>query len=215
MQLHTTKGSPNSRKVIAVIEHVQLAVEFEYHDIFSGALRQPSYLAINPNAKVPTLVDGDFVLWESNAIMQYLAQKAGDQQLLPSDARQRADVTRWQLWESTYFNAAFGALAFETVAKPKRGIGAPDDAVISTAMTQLARLAPVLDQHVKGRRYLVGEQLTVADYSMMTFEGYRDITPFEWRPFAHINAYFDRLRDSPAWVRSKARNESLQDAKAA
>jgi glutathione S-transferase len=215
MQLHTTPGSPSSRKVIAVIEHLNLDVDFVYHDVVSGALRAPSYLALNANAKVPTLVDGDFVLWESNAIMQYLAQTAGDEQLVPRAARQRADVTRWQVWESTYFNAAFGALAFETVAKPKRGLGVPDEAVITDALNRLARFAPVLDQHVKDRRYLVGEHLTVADFALMTFEGYRAITPFDWRPFAHINAYFDRLRDLPAWVRSMARNEAARDAKAA
>ena len=75
MELHTVGGSPNSRKVEAVIDHLALEVAIVRHD-FAG-LRRPEYLALNPNGMVPTLVDGAFVLWEANAIMQYLADKAG------------------------------------------------------------------------------------------------------------------------------------------
>ena len=209
------RGVADGRKVIATIEHLSLDVELIDHDLFNGALQLPTYLAINANAKVPTLVDGDFVLWESNAIMQYLAEQNGDEHLLPRDVRARAELTRWQLWESAHFNAAFGALAFEVVAKPHSGIAAPDESVISNAMRQLARFAPVLEHHLKGKRYLVGDHLTIADFSVATFECYREITPFDWRPFSRANAYFDRMKELPAWVRSKHRNESLRNAQAA
>src|SRR5258707_15891659 len=78
MKLHSFVGSAHSHKVQAVISHLGLAVEIEYHDFVAGELRGPDYLTLNPNAKVPVLVDGQFTLWESNAIMQYLADKAGD-----------------------------------------------------------------------------------------------------------------------------------------
>ncbi len=87
-------GSPNSRNVEAVINHTGLPVERKYLGFFDGDLKTPEYLALNPNGKVPSLTDGDFVLWESNAIMQYLADKAGDAALFPKDLRQRADVVR-------------------------------------------------------------------------------------------------------------------------
>ena len=103
MILHTFVGSPNSRKVEAVIDHLGLEVEIVRHD-FRGGLRSPDYLALNPNAKVPTLVDGTFVLWESNAIMQYLADKVGSDSLFPRDPRTRADIVRWQCWELVHFN---------------------------------------------------------------------------------------------------------------
>ena len=85
MKLHTAPGSPSGRKVQAVILHLKLDVQVQNHDFAKGELRAPEYLALNPNGSVPTLVDGDFVLWESNAIMQYLADKAGDQLLFPRD----------------------------------------------------------------------------------------------------------------------------------
>jgi glutathione S-transferase len=77
MKLYYVVGSPNCRNVHAVLNHLQLEVERVYFDFFAGDLRQPDYLALSPNGKVPTLVDGDLVLSESNAIMQYLADKAG------------------------------------------------------------------------------------------------------------------------------------------
>src|SRR5260370_19137630 len=119
MKLHTFVGSPNGRKVEALINHLGLDIEIEYHDFFAGDLRSPDFAALNPNAMVPTLIDGSFKLWESNAIMQYLADEAGSQALFPRDRQKRADITRWQFWESAHFNNSFTPLAFETVVKPK------------------------------------------------------------------------------------------------
>ena len=119
MKLYAIVGSPNSRKTLAVIGHTGIDVDIEYLDLFNGDNQQPSYTAINPNAMVPTLVDGDLKLWESNAINQYLADKAGDELLFSKNLSQRADIVRWQCWELAHFNQAFGTLAFESVAKPK------------------------------------------------------------------------------------------------
>jgi glutathione S-transferase len=202
MKLHTFVGSPNGRKVEAVIDHLALNVEIEYHDFFAGDLRSPDYVALNPNAKVPTLVDGEFVLWESNAIMQYLADQAPGNTLFPRDTQQRADVVRWQFWELAHFNRAFGTLAFETVIKPKLNLGPTDDALVATSLTNLARSAPVLERHLVDRRYMVGEGITIADYSMICLESYRRGIAFDWNPYAHVNAYFDHMRNVKHWTRT-------------
>jgi glutathione S-transferase len=202
MKLHIVPGSPNSRKVEAIIHHLGLKVEIKEHDLFAGGLRQPSYLALNPNARVPTLEDGDFVLWESNAIMQYLADKAGDDRLFPRQPQARADVVRWQSWELAHFNRGFGMLAFETVAKPRHGLP-KDDAAVAMAQAELARSAPVLDARVSGRQYIVGDGVTLADYCMAMFESYRGLVPFDWSSYASLNAYLDRVGRLEPWVRSK------------
>jgi len=80
-------------------------------------------MAINPNGSVPTLVDGELVLWESNAIMQYLADKVPDSGLFPQNPQLRADVARWQFWELAHFNRAFGTLAFEEWARRTGRLG--------------------------------------------------------------------------------------------
>jgi len=200
MKLHTTPGSPSSHKVKAVIHHLKLDVETVNYDFLAGELRSPQYTAINPNGSVPTLVDGELVLWESNAIMQYLADKVPSSGLFPNDPQRRADVARWQFWELAHFNKAFGTLAFETYAKVKLNIGPTDATLVGPAMTELARRAAVLEQHLRGRRYVVGNAITVADYSLATFESYRTRTPFDWRPYPNINAYFDRIHALDSWA---------------
>jgi glutathione S-transferase len=202
MILHTFTGSPNGRKVQAVIFHLDLDVEIRHRELFNGELRGSEYLALNPNAKVPTLVDGDFTLWESAAIMQYLADKAGDSELFPRNPRARADITRWQCWEGAHFNAALGTLTWETLVKPKRNLGSPDPAVVDQARAALSRFAPVLNGHMDGRKFLVDDRLTLADYSVAALEPYVDLVPFDFTPFRHIHAYFNRMRQSEHWIRA-------------
>ena len=209
MKLHTFVGSPNSHKVEAVIRHLRLDVEVVHHDFFAGDLRKPDYLALNGNAMVPVLEDGGFVLSESNAIMQYLADKALDGSLFPRDPQRRADVARWQFWELAHFNRAFGIVAFETFAKPRFGLGPINQALVEGALTSLARFAPVLEQHLRGRDFLVGDGITLADYSVIALEAYRPRTPFDWSPYPRINAYFDRMRLVEPWRRTAPEDPEL------
>src|SRR5437868_2922509 len=99
MRLYVHRLSPNALKAMITAEHCGSPVELVDVDLGGGEQRGDPYRAINPNGLVPALVDGDFTLWESNAIMQYLAEKAGNRTLWPDDARGRADVSRWQLWD--------------------------------------------------------------------------------------------------------------------
>src|SRR5258707_343080 len=146
MKLHTFVGSPNSHKVEAVIRHLGLEVDIHHHDPLAGDLRRPEYLALNPNGKVPVLEDGGFVLSESNAIMQYLADKASDSSLFPRDPQLRADVARWQFWELAHFNGAFRVLVIETVIKPLFKRGPTNQALDEAAQADSAGFAPGLEQ---------------------------------------------------------------------
>jgi glutathione S-transferase len=202
MQLHTFVGSPNGRKVEAVTHHLNLPVEIRHHDLLAGDLRRPDFLAINPNGKVPVLVDGAFNLWESDAIIQYLADRAEDTVLFPREARRRAEVVRWQFWALAHFNLAFGTVAFEAVVKPQLNLGPTNVAAVETAKTDLARFAAVLDAHIRDREFMVGEDLTLADYAMIKLESYQAKIPFDWTPFTAISAYFARLRQLDSWVRT-------------
>jgi glutathione S-transferase len=154
------------------------------------------------------LEDGGFVLSESNAIMQYLADKALDGSLFPRDAQRRADVVRWQFWELAHFNKAFGILAFETVAKPKLDLGPTNGALVEVMRADLARFAPVLERHLAGRQYMVGDGITLADYSVIAFEAYRPRVPFDWSPYRNVNAYFDRMRAVEHWRETAARDST-------
>lgn len=200
MKLYYVVGSPNCRKVHAVINHLGLNVDMEYRDFFTDELHSPEYLAVNPNGMVPALQDDDLILWESNAIMQYLADGADDDRLLSRDRKARADVLRWQSWELAHFNKALGVLSFEFVAKPSFMGMAPDTGAVSWSTRELARFAPVLDRALEGRDYLVGDGVTLADYSMIHLEGFKDAVPFDWTPYANLNAYFRRVAAIPHWA---------------
>ncbi len=202
MKLYSLPGSPNTRKVLAVSHHLDLNLEIEQLDFLRGDTRKPEFLAINQNGMVPVLEDGSFVLWESNAIMQYLVEKVGGSPIFPTDLKLRTEVLRWQFWELTHFNKAFGTLVFESVIKPQFGMGNAAEDLVSFCLTELARFAPVLEHHLDSRQYLVGDGLTIADYSMVCLEKYRGATAFDWSPFPQINRYLDRIRQSDAWVKA-------------
>jgi len=200
MKLYVIAGSPNSRKVLAVVNHLELDIEVEYLDLFSGAHKQPEYTSLNPNGMVPTLVDGELSLWESNAIIQYLAECLGSDSLYPNDLKSRSDINRWLCWELAHFNQAFGTLALESVAKPKfMGIEG-DGAVISWASQNLVRFSEVLEQHLEGRQFMVGDAITLADYAMVHVEFFKENVPFDWEPYPNVNAYFERMRKAPHWA---------------
>ena len=200
MKLYYVVGSPNCRKVLSVIHHLGLEVEMEYLDFFTGDLGTDAYLDVNLNAKVPTLTDGAFTLWESNAIMQYLADQTSGNTLLPNSPKIRADITRWQCWELSHYNNAFGTLAFETVLKPQFNMGEPNLPLVENSQENLKRYATVLEKHMQNRQYAVGEAITLADYSLTHIEAFKDAIPFDWSDYPNVNAYYDRMRNNQHWA---------------
>jgi glutathione S-transferase len=153
MKLYGFPASPNTWKVRALASYLKMPLEFEFVDLTKGAQYEPAYLALNPSGRTPTLVDGDFTLWESNAIMQYIAGKAPTP-LWPNDARSRAEITAWQCWELAHWGAqACGPLTFENLVKKFVHLGAPDQAAVAKATEAFNREAKVLayDRRFHGR----------------------------------------------------------------
>src|SRR5262245_58070887 len=101
MKLYGFPPSPNTWKVRAVAVHLGVPLDLELVDLTKP--RTAEYLALNPTGRAPTLVDGDFVLWESTAIMQYIASRPANS-LWPNDARTRADIMRWQSWQLAHLS---------------------------------------------------------------------------------------------------------------
>jgi len=202
MKLYILPVSPNSRKVLAVVHHLGLKPEIACLDFAAGDTRTAEFLALNPNGMVPVLVDGDFRLWESNVINQYLVEKAGGSPLFPRDPQIRADITRWQFWEQAHFNRAFGTLIFESLIKPKFGMGEASPGLVEYCLRETSRFAAVLEGHLEGRSTMVGDDVTLADYAMICLERYRGLTSFDWSPFPNINRYFDDFRETGAWVKA-------------
>ena len=198
MKLHVIRASHNCRRVLATVEHLGLDVTIVEPNPRAGDLKAPEFLALNPNGKVPTLEDGDFRLWESNAIMQYLASQHPND-LWPDDARIRADIARWQFWEANHFSTATGPYGFEMAFKPMILKQEPDKAAVERAIARWHVFAPVLNGHLEGRSYLVGDGLTLADFSVGADLQYSLMTGIPADPYPNILAWWQRLGQIKAW----------------
>src|SRR5262249_17276483 len=159
--------------------------------------------ALNPNMRMPTLKDGDFVLWESNAITQYLASKRPATGLFPKDELARLDVARWQFWELAHWVPACGVFAFEYVGKPLvLAINDPDKAAVAKATEDFHRAARVLDGHLEGRRYVSGDALSLADFSLGSVLNYAEMAHYPIEPYDEIKRWYAGLRALPAWQKT-------------
>jgi glutathione S-transferase len=185
------------RKTCALAKYLKLPLEFAYLNLQKGEHKKPDYLALNPNGKVPTLVDGDKVLWEADAILCYLAKQA-ESDLWPTDDLQ-AEVISWFSWNSQHFIKSGGTLYFEFVIKSRFGIGPPDAAAVERAVRDFRGQAGVLNNHLKTRKWLVGNQLTVADFSVAVTLPYADKASMPIDEFPEVRRWHDQLNMLDAW----------------
>jgi glutathione S-transferase len=185
------------RKTCALIKYLKTPVEFVYLDLQKGEHKKPAYLALNPNGKVPTLVNGDKVLWEADAILCYLAQHAGSD-LWPEDDHQ-PEVISWFSWNSQHFIKSGGMLYFEFVIKKRFNIGPPDNAVVEKAIRDFRAQAAVLNNHLKSRKWLVGDKLSVADFSVAVTLPYAGQASMPLDDFPEVRRWHDQLNALEAW----------------
>lgn len=199
MKLYGFPASPNTWKVRAVAAHLGLALELETVDLSKGQQRTPEFLALNPTGRTPVLVDGDFTLWESAAIMQYIAGKKPNT-LWPDDPRQRADIMRWQSWQLAHWGKeSCEPLIFERLVKALLNLGPPDAARVTAGTAAFNRDAAVLDAHLATQPCLAGSALTLADFSVAAPLIYAKEAELPVAPYAHLRAWFDRVFALPAW----------------
>ena len=114
IKLHVFPLSPRAFKVTVVAEHLGIPYETKLVDLGQAAQKTPEFTRLNPNQRMPVMEDGDFVLWESGAIMQYLALQKPEAGLLSTEPRRLADITRWQCWDLAHWEAACAIFIFET-----------------------------------------------------------------------------------------------------
>ncbi len=204
IELYVFPRSPRSFKVMALANHLELDHVLHPLNAAKGEHRGADYAALNPNMRAPTLKDGDVVLWESNAILQYLALQKPGSGLLPTDERARIEVTRWQFWDLAHWDPACAVFAFEHVAKRALGMGEPDHAAIARATPGFEGAARVLDGHLKGRKYVMGEALTVADFALGAWMTVAEMARYPIAPYAEIARWYANLAALPAWQKALA-----------
>ncbi len=199
MKLVGFPPSPNTWKVRAVAAHLGIPLEFEFVDLTKGQSHTPDYLAINPTGRTPTLIDGDLKLWESTAIMQYLASQKPNL-LWPDDAGARADIMRWQSWALTHFNnEGCEPLLFQRLVKQILNLGPPDEAIVAKGLECFNKEAAMLDAHLAKQSYLVGNDVTLADFSVAAPLFYAERAGLPLASYPNVKDWFARVSALPCW----------------
>jgi glutathione S-transferase len=205
VELYVFPPSPRAFKVMAVANHLGIDAKLRIVDLVKGEQRSPEFAALNPNMRMPALKDGDYVLWESSAIMQYLAGKKPESGLFPADEKDRLDVTRWQFWDTAHWDHACEVFIFENVVKTVvPDIGAPDPAAIAKGTETFHRAAKVLDGQLKGKKFVTGDKLTLADFSIGSSLNLAEMARFPIEPYGEIKRWYGTLRALPAWQKTLA-----------
>jgi glutathione S-transferase len=195
--------SINVRKVLWLCEELALHYELEPWGAGYRDTHVPEFLALNPNAMVPVVVDGDAVLWESNTICRYLAGRQGRDDLLPRDALARARVEQWMDWQAGELNNSW-RYAFMGLV---RGSEAHRDAtaIAASAAGWNRHMAILEGQLAKAGDFVAGATFTLADIVLGLSVNRWFITPIERPVLPHVQAYYDRLAARPGF-RQHGRN---------
>ncbi len=192
-------SSINVRKVLFTC--AELGIDYELEEWGAGelSLDDPAFLALNPNARVPVIRDGDFVLFESNAICRYLAAREGDGNLLPADPRQRALVEQWMDWQATELDNAWRYAFMALVRKSDRHA---DAAAIDASVSEWNRhMAMVDDALSRTGSWLRPDGFTLADIVVGLITHRWFMTPMERDPLPAVEAYYERLSERPGFQR--------------
>jgi len=199
MQLYYNPLSSSARRVMMVAAHLDAPLEMRLVTNMLEPAQRAELLRVNPNAKVPVLVDGEFVLWESYAIMQYLAEKTPGQTVYPADLQARMDVNRWMFWNAQHWAPALSIFNWENHIKRWLGMGGADPAAIARGQTEVARFGAVLDAQLKDRQWVCGDALSLADFTLAAPLADMEESGMPVTGYANLMAWFARVKELPAW----------------
>ena len=187
------------RKVCAAARYLKAPVEYVYVDLRKGEQVLPAYLTLNPNGKVPVFVHGEKVLWEADAILCELAAATGSE-LMPRGPDGQIELIKWFSWNAYHFTRAGGSLYFEYVIRPRFNLGPADPAAVEEGLRDFRRFARVLDDHLDGRDWLIGDRLSLADFSVGVPLPYAEQARMPLEDYPNVRRWHDRLSELEGWT---------------
>jgi glutathione S-transferase len=202
-RLYHNPFSSSARRAVLVVKHLRLPVELVLVKNLHDPDERAQLTAINPNAKIPVLQHGSFVLWESTAIMQYLADLSPGQTLYPAELRARADVNRWLAWGGQHWSPALGVLTWERWMKGLFGLGEADPSEVARGERDFEQFARVADARLAKRQWIAGEGLTLADFAIATPLMRVREASVSLEPFPNLSVWLERIRALDAWKQSE------------
>jgi glutathione S-transferase len=190
-------NSGNVKKVLVVAEELGLDYERIDAGMQFGVVDTPEYRKLNPNGRVPTIEDGDYVLWESHAICRYLAMQYGGEAIYPREPKARASVDRWMDWLLASVTPVDLPVFWGTIRTP---LEKQDKAAIAENVKKLAAVMQIMDDRLADRDYLEGNALTLADLLLGIFAFRYLMNPFIERPgHPRLAPWVERLRGRPSY----------------
>lgn len=189
--------SINVQKVLWALD--ELGLDYERVDAGGefGGLDTPEYAKLNPNRKIPVLEDGDFSIWESGAIVQYLAEAYGAGRLSPSGAKQRALASQWCRWcQSNVYSDLIGG-AFQPLIRITAA--SRDNRSVEAAARRVGRMFQILDHALDGHDFLLGSELSIADIEVGALMHRYFTMPIERPDLPNLKAWYERLAKRPAY----------------
>ncbi len=201
MKLYFDPITVNCRKVVAGLDLIGTEYDEEILDYFGGDHKKSEFRAINPNAELPALVDGDLVLWESNAILVYAAERSGNRAVYPADPGVRADITRWLLWESSKWFAGCYVFLVENVVKPMLD-DKPDPSVLEDHAPIFHGLARILEARLQDHEWISNDRLSIADIAVAAPMHLHEVQQLPLKDYSGIRSWMRRVEALPCWKKS-------------
>jgi glutathione S-transferase len=195
LTLYTSPMSGNGRKVHMALEEVGAQYQLVKLDLVKGDQKNPEYLQLNPNGKVPTINDDGFILWESNAIIQYVVEKFSAPNLLAAGIQNRARMFQWLLFEQTTFRPPLSLLVRQLRFTPS---DKQDAKAIEQLWSEVRTNMGVLQNALSGRDY-IGETFSVADIAMLPYVYLAKDLGADLSAWPTVDAYWQRLSARPSW----------------
>ncbi len=200
LTLYSTPLSANGRKVLAVARQLEVKANVRLVNVYRGEGRTAQYLSINPTGKIPTLVDGDLTLFESNAILQYLSEAYGDYRLWSRDAKERARIARWLYWESAHWQPILTRILSPCVGHRLLPDIVPRPSGTSNwDAAELPALFNVLDPVLKHSPFLVGEEVSIADFAVAGMVTYFSAARFPFERYEPFAEWYGRIGKLEGW----------------
>lgn len=198
--LFTHRAGPNGWKVVFVLEELGLTYESVYLDIDKGEQKEPKHTQYNPNGRIPTLIDhknGDFVLWESNAIIQYLSDKYDTEHKISVTGDDKYHELQWLYFQASGQGPYFGQAGWFLIFHPEKVPSA-----VERYKNEVKRVFSVLDGVLSKQEWLVGGKMTIADISFITWNEFamrRILEEFDCeKEYPAAAAWHKRLMDVPS-----------------
>lgn len=195
MRLHGFAMSPNTRRAQLALEETGLPYELVPVDLMAGAQKQPDYLALNPTGRVPVLVDGEYKLWESNAILEYIAALAPEKGLAPRTPRERGELSRWMFMNAAHLSPAQAHIFAHSMRLPE------DQRIpklVENGRIEVDRCLGPLNAHLTGRDFLL-DRFTIGEIAISASLGMAAMLRIDLSKYPNVNAWLERTGQRPSW----------------